>query len=113
MSRDSLGLLAGIAVLAAGVFTIASLGGATTPVLPEQPAASSPAVVASTEPAVTDEVTVDLLPGVPMAVQRVLFEQGKAIEVAPASLDLPPAVARVLMSYGVPLMVPNETGVRQ
>ncbi len=107
MSRDQWGVLAGVAVLIAAVFTIATWSRVPDPA--QTPAAS--AAVATTVTSLS-EVSADLT-GVPPSVQRVLFDSGWAIAANPTSLQIPPTVARVLIEYGVPLMVPTAQGSGQ
>lgn len=112
MSRESLSVLAGLAVMVAGlvVFFGASVD--------SEPASESPIAVPVEEwapPAPTATATppgTPEIPGVPVAVASVLMDAGGAEELGAEDLtDIDPAVARVLIAYGATLRVPvRESG---
>lgn len=109
MSRWS-GIMAGMAVLAAGTIALASQLGGPEPSPAEEPAPVVMTPVTVAAPA-TVETSVPTLAGVPPAVQQLLYARGNAEVVQPEELEeVPAAVSRILSAYSVPLRVPNPGG---
>lgn len=109
MGRGS-GIVAGMAVLAAGIIALASQLGDPGPSTAEEPAPVVMAPVGIAIPATVD-TTVPTLAGVPPAVQQVLYARGHAEVVQPEEVEeVPAAVSRLLSAYSVPLRVPNPPG---
>lgn len=110
MTRESLSVVAGLAVMVSGLVVFSSMAGEPqTEQVPEStPPVSAPAVEVPAEPVVeTPE-----LPGVPSVVQRVLLDEGSAESVSLDQLTgVPAEVARVLVAYEAPLRVPTSTEV--
>lgn len=109
MGRGS-GIVAGTAVLAAGIIALASQVGDLGASTAQEPAPVVMAPVLTTTPA-TVGTTLPTLAGVPPAVQQLLYSRGHAEVVQPEEVDeVPPAVSRVLSAYSAPLRVPNPPG---
>ena len=105
MSRLTPQGVTGLFVLVAGLAVVYMI--AVTP--ESEPVTES--VVVSPPGAELTEVPPPALEGVDPAVQRVLFASGRAEAFRADQLtQLPPEVARVLVSYGVTLTVPATEG---
>lgn len=105
MSRLTPQGVTGLFVLLAGLAVVYVI--AVTP----ETAPVTEAVVVSSQGAQVTEVPPPALKGVDPAVQRVLFASGRAEAFRADQLtQLPPEVARVLVSYGVTLPVPENEG---
>lgn len=105
MGRES-GIVAGMAVLAAGIIALASQLGDTGPSTAEPaPVVMAPVVTAAPATVVT---AVPTLAGIPPAVQHVLYARGHAEVLQPEEVEeVPAAVSRLLSAYSVPLRVPT------
>lgn len=107
MSRDTLGVTTGLAVLVIGVIAVANV---LRPA--DEPAAESSAVASATV-AVSEPVAgqpVEELPGIGPGVIRVLRWSGNVQLADDGELaQVPPSVAAVLIQYGVPLRVPVDS----
>lgn len=108
MTRESLSVLAGLAVMAAGmiVFFGAQAGSGTVPETPVEVRVEEwpPPTSATSATPSTPEI-----PGVSAAIANVLIDAGDAEELGTGDLtDLDPAVARVLVAFGATLRVPVE-----
>jgi len=104
LSRLSLQTVSGLYVLTAGLAVLAAVAAASGDPEPAPETGSAPSSAPVEAPAPS-------LDGVDLAVQRVLYASGRAEVVDPVQIpDLPPEVARVLISYGVTLTVPAPEG---
>jgi hypothetical protein len=108
MNRDSLSVLAGLAVMVSGMIVFfGTHGDAETN--SENPSAApvqewAPPTSAAAETEGTPEI-----PGVPAAIASVLVGAGDAEELGTEDLtDLDQAVTRVLIAYGATLRVPID-----
>lgn len=108
MTRESLSILAGLAVMVAGMIVFfGTQGGSET--APETPLGVAveewpPPTSKTAETPGTPEI-----PGVPPAIANVLLDAGDAEQVGTEDLtDLDPAVTRVLIAYGATLRVPVD-----
>jgi len=113
MSRDSIGIVTGLAVFIAGVFAAADLIG---PAGEKLPGISSPPIITLTvaEPSAGLVATEPDLPGVGSAITRVLQWTGNAQLASARDLaQLPPSVSALLVARGVPLRVPTGPGQTQ
>lgn len=104
MARDWT-VLSGVFVLAAGVLTVGALLRPVQPVVASPPTVTSPALAqVSGDPPVP---ATSGLPGVSSRISRVLEWNGDTQLATDSELaQLPPAVAQVLIGYGVPLRIP-------
>ncbi|HEY7583269.1 MAG TPA: hypothetical protein VIB78_06585 [Acidimicrobiia bacterium] len=110
MSRDSVGIVTGLAVLIAGVFAVARLLSPAAEKLAESPPPSM-TILTVAEPSASLVTTTPDLPGVGPAITRVLQWSGNARLASTADLaQLPPSVSATLGEYGVPLRVPTGPG---
>lgn len=104
MTHDHWGIVSGVIALALGVLATLQLVPAEEPAPQPVAATSSPSLPAPA-PATPD------VPGVPASIDRVLQQTGDARLAENEELaQLPPAVASVLVDFGVPLRVPTPEG---
>lgn len=106
MGRDSVGVVAGLAVLVLGVITVVDLIGRGP-----DPQVATPASPITTVEAMglrlESPLTEPDLPGVSPEVTRVLRWSGNAAPASDGDLaQLPPSVAALLIESGIPLRVP-------
>lgn len=111
MTRDSIGVLAGLTVMIAGLISISSLGDTGNAETETAAMTSETTLMTTTTVAGPQTVEIPLpdLQGLPPEVQRVLYSKGTAEAVTYGDLaELPPVIERVLIQYEAPLMVPSE-----